>query len=126
MHRFIEIFKFFNTLNTNEQECICQIILIGTKADLKDDAAALEELKAASGEDVTPVSVEEGRKLADSINAAAYCETSARTGEGVQAAFNEAMKVHFYFLKLWSLIHISPKASLLVDNQSKQSCCHII
>ena len=103
-----------------------QIILIGTKADLKDDAAALEELKAASGEDVTPVSVEEGKKVADSINAAAYCETSARTGEGVQAAFNEAMKVHFYFLTLWSLIHNFPQASLLVDNQSKQSCCHII
>ena len=100
--------------------------MIGTKADLKDDAAVLEELKAATGEDVTPVSVEEGRKLADSIKAAAYCETSARTGEGVQTAFNEAMKVHIHFLTLWSVIHISPKASLLVDADQEPNCCTIV
>lgn len=53
------------------------VILVGTKKDLRDDPHVLEQLQEK------PVSYEEGKRKAKDIDAYAYVECSAVTGEGV-------------------------------------------
>eukprot|EP00092_Neocalanus_flemingeri_P001976 GFUD01002109.1.p1 GENE.GFUD01002109.1~~GFUD01002109.1.p1 ORF type:complete len:192 (+),score=51.22 GFUD01002109.1:45-620(+) len=62
-----------------------QIVLVGTKSDLKEDSA-LEEAS---------VTLEEGTELAKSINAFCYCECSAKTSFGIKEVFEEAIKASF-------------------------------
>ena len=59
--------------------------------DLRDDKAALENLRNVSGPKARPVSTKEGRSLAGKIKADHYVETSAKTGEGVTEAFHAAI-----------------------------------
>ncbi|KAJ3166040.1 GTP-binding protein Rho1 [Geranomyces variabilis] len=70
-------------------------ILVGCKSDLRSDQATLDRL-ARKGE--TPVSPEEGHKLAQEISKelsakVPYFETSARTQEGVAELFAAAAKL---------------------------------
>lgn len=65
------------------------IILVGTKADLKEDKAMLEKLQAKKE---TPIEEAEGRTLAKEIGAIAYLECSALKRQGVKAVFDEAIK----------------------------------
>ena len=58
---------------------LLQIVLIGTKADLKYNC-----------ED--PITNESGERLAREIQAVGYVETSAKTGEGVHKAIQMGIK----------------------------------
>eukprot|EP00092_Neocalanus_flemingeri_P103135 GFUD01131946.1.p1 GENE.GFUD01131946.1~~GFUD01131946.1.p1 ORF type:complete len:199 (-),score=47.02 GFUD01131946.1:114-710(-) len=89
--------SFANIKNTWYPECQqhlkdSQIVLVGTKYDLKNDSTALAELED-QGE--VPVTLEEGNKMAKSINAFCYRECSAITGFGVKEVFEEAIKSSF-------------------------------
>ena len=46
-----------------------QIVLIGTKCDLKEDNEALEKMRRAHGPEAKPISKEEGDTLAKQIKA---------------------------------------------------------
>jgi hypothetical protein len=60
----------------------------------RDNAEALEELKQEGEEMVTP---EDGRKLAEEIDAVSYVETSvfAKEKGNVKTAFDECVKAYF-------------------------------
>ena len=75
-----------------ESQCdSVQIVLLGTKEDLRGDEAALAALRSASGPEAAPVSEAEATEVARRIRAHSYCLTSAKTGQGVTEAFNAAI-----------------------------------
>jgi len=55
------------------------VILVATKIDLRSD-------------DRKMISASEGKSMADEVKAAEYLECSARTGEGVQGVFEQAIR----------------------------------
>lgn len=57
--------------------------------DLRNDATTIKELQKMKQEPVRP---EEGRNMAEKINAFAYLECSAKTKEGVREVFETATK----------------------------------
>ena len=57
-----------------------KIVLIGTKADLKDEAQK------------APISKAEGDQLAGEINAVGYIETSSKTGDGINEAIQKVIE----------------------------------
>ena len=63
-------------------------LLVGTKVDLRVDRATLDKLDKNKEK---PVSKEEGEILAKSLNAAAYVECSALTGEGLKNVFDQTI-----------------------------------
>ena len=64
-------------------------LLVGTKADLRQDPATKERLAAAGAR---PVSAQQGARLARQIRAEKYLETSAaRDKAGLAAVFEEAV-----------------------------------
>lgn len=65
------------------------IILVGNKKDLRNDPFTIRELAKMKQEPVKP---EEGRAMADKINAFAYLECSAKTKEGVRQVFETATR----------------------------------
>lgn len=65
------------------------IILLGTKADLRDDES-MAKLLAAKG--MRMVTAEEGQARAKEIGAVRYVECSALTQEGLKDAFDEAIR----------------------------------
>eukprot|EP00092_Neocalanus_flemingeri_P015976 GFUD01017294.1.p1 GENE.GFUD01017294.1~~GFUD01017294.1.p1 ORF type:complete len:202 (-),score=48.98 GFUD01017294.1:62-667(-) len=69
-----------------------QIVLVGTKYDLKNDSGALAELEKQGK---VPVTQAEGEEMAKSINAFCYRECSAKTSFGVKEVFDEAIKASF-------------------------------
>jgi len=64
-------------------------ILVGTKLDARADPALLDKLKSQGQK---PVTTEQGQELARKISAVKYMECSAKTGEGLKAVFDEAIK----------------------------------
>jgi len=62
-------------------------ILVGTKADLRDANLADEH-----SDTKTKITKERGQELAKEIGASAYCEVSAKTGEGLQALYETAVR----------------------------------
>ena len=65
------------------------IVLVGTKMDLRDN----EDVKAKlERQGQMPISIEQGKQLADQINAAAYMECSAKSQMGVKGVFDTAIK----------------------------------
>ena len=64
-------------------------ILVGTKVDLRDDKATLDELAKKQEE---MVSKEEGKRMAESLKAAKYLECSAKAQEGMKNLFDEAIR----------------------------------
>lgn len=65
------------------------IILVGNKKDLRNDPATMRELAKMKQEPVKP---EEGRAMAEKINAFAYLECSAKSKEGVREVFETATR----------------------------------
>jgi len=66
----------------------CPIILVGTKVDLRDN----EENDPGTNE-FDPVSTEEGKKMAEEIEAAGYFELSAKTGKNLKKLFRKAIEI---------------------------------
>jgi len=65
------------------------IVLVGTKMDLRDN----EDVKAKlERQGQMPISIEQGKQLAEQINAAAYMECSAKSQMGVKGVFDTAIK----------------------------------
>lgn len=65
------------------------ILLIGTKVDLRDDLHVLDELTARN---LSPVTFDQGSKLAREIGAIKYMECSAATQVGVKEIFDYAIR----------------------------------
>ena len=65
------------------------IILVGNKKDLRNDGNTIRELQKMKQE---PVKHDEGRSMAEKINAFAYLECSAKTKEGVREVFETATR----------------------------------
>ena len=72
------------------------IILVGMKKDLRNDENVRKELMKIGKEPVKP---EQGRAIADKIQAKAYLECSAKTKEGVRLVFETATKASMEFKK---------------------------
>jgi len=65
------------------------IILVGTKTDLRDDPKALAELKEEAR---SPLTAEDGARLAGEIGAVQYMECSALSTTGLKAIFDQAIR----------------------------------
>ena len=66
------------------------IILVGTKADLREDATAEAELAVRGQKFIQTAAAQE---LAKSIGAAKYVECSALTQEGLKEVFDSAIRI---------------------------------
>mmetsp|Transcript_35947 Transcript_35947/g.94388 ORF Transcript_35947/g.94388 Transcript_35947/m.94388 type:complete len:196 (-) Transcript_35947:993-1580(-) len=66
------------------------IILVGTKADLREKLESGAEKKT---DNIQPVSSDMGMAMAKKINACKYLECSALTQKGLKAVFDEAIRV---------------------------------
>lgn len=64
-------------------------LLVGTKTDLKDDQEIVNKLAKTQK---APVSMREGISVAKKIKAVQYFECSAKTLQGVENVFDEAVK----------------------------------
>jgi GTPase SAR1 family protein len=69
--------------------CPTDNILVGTKADLRDDPEFLESLRDKG---LSPITTEQGEKLRTDINAVKYMECSALTQKGLKEVFDFAIK----------------------------------
>lgn len=65
------------------------IILVGNKKDLRNDPVTIKELAKMKQEPVKP---EDGRAMAEKINAFAYLECSAKSKEGVREVFETSTR----------------------------------
>jgi len=65
------------------------IILVGNKKDLRNDENTKRELMKMNQ---APLKHDEGKRMADTINAVAYLECSAKTKEGVREVFEQATR----------------------------------
>lgn len=84
------------------------MILIGTKADLRNDAATISRL---SEEGKSPLNYTDGLKAKRKIGAVKYIECSAKTLQGVQDVFEEAIRVG-----------MNPEATLVPTKKRKKFC----
>lgn len=82
--------KWYSDISKSESAS-ANVILVGTKSDLRNDETIIEEMKKRGEK---PVSVEEAKALAKELNGP-YIECSALTGEGlqemIQTAINSAL-----------------------------------
>jgi len=67
-----------------------QLILVGTKIDLRNDPDTIENLKENKME---PIQKEAGEQLSQEIKATKYMECSALTTEGMKEIFDFAIKL---------------------------------
>ncbi|KAJ1664393.1 GTP-binding protein Rho1, partial [Coemansia sp. RSA 1694] len=65
------------------------IILVGCKMDMRHDPAKIDELSRANQ---APVTYEKAMEVAKAIGAKEYLECSAKTGQGVNEAFEAATR----------------------------------
>ncbi|KAI9349579.1 ras-related c3 botulinum toxin substrate 3 [Obelidium mucronatum] len=68
------------------------IILVGTKLDLRDDPEILNRLRSHR---MSPVTHEDGKRVARDIGAVKYLECSALTQRGLKNVFDEAIRAVF-------------------------------
>lgn len=66
------------------------VILVGLKADLRDDRNIIESL---NNRGLSPTSYTEGLKLAKATNCHKYLECSSLTQQGLQRVFKEAVEI---------------------------------
>ncbi len=74
------------------------VILVGLKADAREDAEVVQMLRQRG---LAPVTRDEGAQLATKINAKAFVECSALTGRGIRDAFESAVRA----------THVSPSSN---------------
>jgi small GTP-binding protein len=105
---FLKINDWIDQLNSHFNQDEISIILIGNKKDLSD----------------REISYEEGNERGKELNIL-YFETSAKTGENVNEAFNsltnEILKKKGIFLERNNSLQINQKKFL--QKTSKKSCC---
>ena len=65
------------------------VILVGNKKDLRNDSQTIQELGKRSQK---PVTIDEGRTIAERIKAVEYIECSAKTKDGVNEVFSKATR----------------------------------
>jgi len=65
------------------------IILVGTKVDLREDAATIEKLNTKKQ---APITYEQGLQMMQEIGGVKYMECSALTQIGLKAVFDEAIR----------------------------------
>ncbi|BAO42116.1 GTP-binding protein Rho1 [Kluyveromyces marxianus] len=87
------------------------IILVGCKADLRNDPQVVEELRAQGLE---PVSQAQAQEVADQIGAVDYIECSAKTGYGVREVFEAATRA--------SLVGKQGKSKPKTKSSKKKKC----
>ena len=68
-------------------------ILVGTKLDLRDSEAIIEELKV---ENMAPITHQQGETMQKRIGAVAYMECSGLTRVGLRDVFDEAVRIVLY------------------------------
>lgn len=83
------------------------IILVGLKKDLRQDPAAIEEMRKKSQQFVGS---KQGQDVANEIGARKYLECSSLTGEGVDDVFEAATRA----------------ALLTFEGGKGQGCCVIL
>ena len=66
------------------------ILLVGTKLDLREDTGNIDRL---AEKQLAPITTEQGLQLAKNIGASDYLECSALTQTGLQAVFDEAIRI---------------------------------
>ncbi|CAB4438618.1 unnamed protein product [Rhizophagus irregularis] len=89
---------WMDELNGNFQQSeLPPVLLIGTKVDLRHDISAIEELKKIHQ---TPVTYEEGLRVANQINAVKYLECSSKAYEGVNEVFEQATRAALAFSRI--------------------------
>ncbi len=86
-----------------------KMVLVGTKADLRDDHTTLERLQQTR---LSPITREEGIACAKELGMVAYAETSSLTGEGVSSLFQTCCAI---FLQ-------SPNAGGHGDKDKRANC----
>ena len=69
------------------------IVLVGNQMDLRSDPDHVAKTKLKG---LTPITYNQGLQMAKDIGAAKYVECSAKTGEGVDDVFDEAIKAVLY------------------------------
>jgi len=65
-------------------------LLVGTKIDLREDAAVIEGLK---NQGLAPITREQGDAMCKEIGANSYVECSALTQKGLKTVFDEAARI---------------------------------
>ena len=80
---------FSNRNNISIQGRSVPILLVGTKADLREDAAAVAGLAERR---LAPVTYPQGLAMASTIGAVQYVECSALTQKGLKNVFDEAIR----------------------------------
>jgi Ras-related C3 botulinum toxin substrate 1 len=65
------------------------MLLVGTKSDLRSDVDTLNRLEARN---LQPIAPEQGDRMAAEIGACKYIECSARTQNGLDNVFNDAIR----------------------------------
>ncbi|EXX61898.1 kinase-like domain-containing protein [Rhizophagus irregularis DAOM 181602=DAOM 197198] len=89
---------WMDELNGNFQQSeLPPVLLIGTKADLRHDISAIEELKKIHQ---TLVTYEEGLRVANQINAVKYLECSSKAYEGINEVFEQATRAALAFSRI--------------------------
>ena len=68
-------------------------LLVGTKVDLRDEQATVEELAKNQQK---PISFEMGEKMAEELKAVKYVECSALTQRGLLKLFEEVILASFH------------------------------
>jgi len=91
------------------------ILLVGTKADMREDEATVAAL-AANGE--KPISKKIGQRRAKEIKARDYIECSARDVDSVVAVFQEAVRqVMDKERKMWADVHKKAKKEEKIEKK---------
>lgn len=67
-----------------------QLMVVGTKVDLREDKETVSRLKER---DLTPITWQQGEQLAKEIKAVRYMECSALTQKGLKVVFDEAIQL---------------------------------
>lgn len=96
------------------------IILVGNKKDLRNDPNTIKELSKMKQEPVKP---EEGRAMAEKINAFAYLECSAKSKEGVREVFETATRAALQVGFNYFFLSNSNSQEIVLDCSVAKSIC---